>query len=106
VVKVTIKQINVPCPNCGFAIPIGATWCEGCGAGKPGSPELSIRLSRNEHGSTGYSEQPEEFRGKGTDDLSFMRCVLLTCLWIAGLFLFSVFLYFGAWFIAGGGSFD
>ncbi len=21
---------QVPCPNCGFAIPIGATWCPGC----------------------------------------------------------------------------
>ena len=44
-VKVTRKQICVPCPNCGFAIPIGATWCEGCGAGNvPVAP--SQRVSR------------------------------------------------------------
>jgi hypothetical protein len=27
------QPTHIPCPNCGFAIPIGTTWCEGCGAG-------------------------------------------------------------------------
>ncbi len=97
---------TVPCPNCGFAIPIGATWCEGCGAGEPSSSKPSMKPNELKHGISGPCVGNEELFRKGSDDMTLMRFVILTCLWIAGLFLFYVFIYFGAWFIIGGGSFD
>ena len=30
-----IEITSIPCPNCGHAIPIGETYCEGCGIGEP-----------------------------------------------------------------------
>ena len=38
---------SISCPNCGFAIPIGATWCEGCDAGFPGIPDAATKKDNN-----------------------------------------------------------
>ncbi len=41
-----IEITAIPCPNCGHAIPIGQTYCEGCGIGDPSSkknPPISVQ---------------------------------------------------------------
>ena len=82
----TPDQQSVLCPNCGFAILIGATWCKGCGAGYPG-----IR---------------EEIACENYNNWNFSRGERLACSWVVGILLFLVVVSCGGCFIANGWSLD
>lgn len=66
-----IEISSVPCPNCGHAIPIGHSYCEGCGIGDPEStknPPQTIRIQppKSDPPTAPVTAPPQVFNDPGT----------------------------------------